>query len=246
MVGSEYLAVPRDDAPVDRPLPLWSRVLRALREAGRLTQEGWAAYLAVSRSTVQRWERGETVPDPDVERAIAVYCRERGLFRALERGPLAGELLNAERLRDMLAESRVALGEERTVTGAIARPATCRLVACSDRDDGRTHVLGRGVTTIGRDADSTVVVAGSHVSRRHAELRWDGAEYVLHDLGSKNGTYLNGRRIARPERLHAGDLIALAGLAGPAWRFDCGEATITLDPDEADQHAGTPLSGDRA
>ena len=50
-------------APPDHPQPLrWSRVLWALREARRVSQEGWAARLAVSRSTVQRWEKREGMP----------------------------------------------------------------------------------------------------------------------------------------------------------------------------------------
>jgi DNA-binding transcriptional regulator YiaG len=115
MTRPEFSDAFRTAAPADRPAPLWGRVLRALREAGGVTQEGWATYLAVSRSTVQRWERGEGVPDPDVERALLAHCRQRGLFRALERGPLVGQAPSEERLQDMLAEARVAL---RLVHGA--------------------------------------------------------------------------------------------------------------------------------
>src|SRR3712207_3497493 len=99
----------RAPARADRSLPLWSRVLRALREAGGLTQEGWATYLEVSRSTVQRWERGEAAPDLAVERVIVALCQERGLFRALDRRALDGEGMSPERLQDLLADARVAL-----------------------------------------------------------------------------------------------------------------------------------------
>jgi DNA-binding transcriptional regulator YiaG len=40
------------------PQPLWSAVLRTLREARAVTQAGWAAQLGVGRRTVQRWEQG--------------------------------------------------------------------------------------------------------------------------------------------------------------------------------------------
>ena len=46
------------------------------------------------------------------------------------------------------------------------------------------------------------------MSRRHAEIRQEGATYWIVDLGSTNGTLLNGKRIER-ERLHDGDTITL-------------------------------------
>ena len=53
----------------------------------------------VSRKTVQRWEGGARAPDPGAETALLRYCREAGLFRAYDRGPLTGLDLTAERLR---------------------------------------------------------------------------------------------------------------------------------------------------
>jgi len=79
-----------------------------------------------------------------------------------------------------------------------ARPA--RLVERSEERGGRSYRLNPAVTTIGRDEENDVV-ASDHVSRRHAEVRWDGARFVLHDLGSKNGTLLGKVRIARTARL---------------------------------------------
>src|SRR5215211_5098078 len=86
--------------------PRWSTVLRALREARGVTLDGWGARLGVSRTTVQRWERGERAPDPGAETAILNFCREAGLFRAYDRGPLAGFNLTAEMLQDLFAEAR--------------------------------------------------------------------------------------------------------------------------------------------
>lgn len=89
------------------PRPHWSDVLRALREARGATQEGWAARLSVGRVTVQRWERGERVPDPGAEAAILAYCRDAGLFRPYDRGSPAGFMLSAELFQDLLAEARI-------------------------------------------------------------------------------------------------------------------------------------------
>jgi transcriptional regulator with GAF, ATPase, and Fis domain len=66
---------------------------------------------------------------------------------------------------------------------------------------------------IGRDAASGLVVEDGRVSKRHARLRWTGAGWLLEDLGSKNGTTLNGAPLspAGPE-LREGDWICLGGL----------------------------------
>ena len=80
----------------------WSTVLRALREARGVTQEGWAARLGVGRRTLQRWERGDVVPDEAAERAITAACREMGLFRTFDRGPLRGLPLTPGWLSDLL------------------------------------------------------------------------------------------------------------------------------------------------
>ena len=85
-------------------------MLHALREAGSVTQDGWAARLGVSRRTVQRWERGEWPPDAGAESGILAYCRDKGLFRRFDRGPLAGLDVTPELLQALLAEARMRVG----------------------------------------------------------------------------------------------------------------------------------------
>jgi pSer/pThr/pTyr-binding forkhead associated (FHA) protein len=65
-------------------------------------------------------------------------------------------------------------------------------------DDGQHHVLARDVVSIGRDRLNDVVLSGDpKVSRTHAELRHQDDQWVLVDLGSRNGTVVNDRRITR-------------------------------------------------
>jgi predicted ATPase len=87
-------------------LPPWAVVLRAVREACGITQGGWGARLGYSTKTVQRWERGETVPDAAAEAALLALLEAEGLLRSYTTGPLHGQTLTAERVRQLLADVR--------------------------------------------------------------------------------------------------------------------------------------------
>jgi DNA-binding XRE family transcriptional regulator len=101
-------ASPRHHAQRPDPSrPAWSDVLRGLREACSVTQDGWAAQIGYGRATVQRWERGEARPGAVATEALVTLCRERGLLRRFERGRLTGLTVTAELLRELLAEARI-------------------------------------------------------------------------------------------------------------------------------------------
>lgn len=72
--------------------------------------------------------------------------------------------------------------------------------------------LGEPVTEIGRWEDNDVVIDDRWVSRYHAQVRREGEQYIVQDLGSKNGTFVNGRRIAAPAILSDGDQIQVTPL----------------------------------
>jgi hypothetical protein len=71
--------------------------------------------------------------------------------------------------------------------------------------DGKRLVVGPAGVTIGRSRQCDVVLNDANVSRQHAEIRPRGGSWVLSDLGSTNGSSLNGRRIEGPEVVKAGD-----------------------------------------
>src|SRR5437879_5714013 len=64
----------------------------------------------------------------------------------------------------------------------------------------------------GRSADCNLLIKDPKVSRRHALIHQQGDECWLIDLGSANGTKVNGRRLCQPCRLHDRDQIEIAGL----------------------------------
>jgi hypothetical protein len=75
--------------------------------------------------------------------------------------------------------------------------------------DGRRLVVGPAGVTIGRSRQCDVVLSDPNVSRRHAEVRPRGGSWVLTDLGSTNGSRVNGRTIEGTEVLKPGDEIEL-------------------------------------
>ena len=77
--------------------------------------------------------------------------------------------------------------------------------------DGRRVRAGEAAVSIGRVAECTITVPDPKVSRQHAEVRRDREGFVLVDLGSTNGTLVNGRPV-REAHLHDGDRIVI----GPA------------------------------
>jgi Protein of unknown function (DUF3662)/FHA domain len=63
--------------------------------------------------------------------------------------------------------------------------------------DGRRHEIGKRRVVLGRSKDADLQVADPNVSRRHAELRQEGATYWLVDLDSTNGVEVRGKRVKR-------------------------------------------------
>jgi hypothetical protein len=74
---------------------------------------------------------------------------------------------------------------------------------------GKRLVVGPGGATLGRSRQSDVTVDDANVSRQHAEVRPRGGSWVLNDLGSTNGSRLNGHRVDGSEVLKPGDEIEL-------------------------------------
>ncbi len=74
--------------------------------------------------------------------------------------------------------------------------------------DGRTYPLQMGSTVIGRGDQANLRLPDVGISRRHARLDYDGNQVVLTDLGSTNGTMVNGQRVSAVA-LNPGDMIQL-------------------------------------
>jgi DNA-binding winged helix-turn-helix (wHTH) protein len=123
----------------------------------------------------------------DLRRAVGDEVREPRLIRTVHRFgyAFAGEV--------------EALGAPHAAAGT-----SCWLV-WRDRD----YPLAEGDNLLGRGEDCLVALPSGKVSRRHARIRVVRGEAVLEDLGSKNGSYVDGRRITAPTPLDDGDEVRL-------------------------------------
>ena len=85
---------------------------------------------------------------------------------------------------------------------------TALLVGVRGPNEGARFLLDRDLITVGRHPDSDIFLDDITVSRRHAEFRRDGQRFWVHDVGSLNGTYVNGRR-ADHQLLATGDEVQI-------------------------------------
>ena len=91
------------------------------------------------------------------------------------------------------------------------RPLRCRISIRTGPYAGRRYVLHQDTTTVGRIAGNDIVIPDGTVSRHHARLVFHGGQWVIEDLKSSNGTFVNGARVAekKPVTLKHGDELRL-------------------------------------
>ncbi|MBI5961536.1 MAG: FHA domain-containing protein [Chloroflexi bacterium] len=95
---------------------------------------------------------------------------------------------------------------------------------------GKTIDLVSFPFTIGRSRDCSYVIDSTEISRLHARCTNDHLNIFLEDMGSTNGTFVNGRRLGAGElhRLRAGDAVSFAQIC--VWIFDDPVTTAQIDP----------------
>ena len=85
------------------------------------------------------------------------------------------------------------------------------LVVYEGEPEGQRWIIDRNRVTIGRGTDCDIVIPERQISRYHAQIERDDDGYLLRDLASKNGTYVNGEEVTGgPYRLKDGDEIQIA------------------------------------
>ncbi len=227
MERPQWLLVPKRVHPLElaaavwraleeQVLPVGDRVLAPNRFRVRLHPGDYAAFEAVRRT---------------LERELAQYVARAAAERSLHLvGPPLVQFVPDERLQPGEHAVEVAFDEPSAPPVTVARPlppvsgmteriapeaqppapppTTAALeVLASDGRVTRTVPLRDGAVTIGRRSDNDIALLDLEVSRRHARIDYIAPHYYISDLGSTNGTRVNGRPIDGRRPLRSGDII---------------------------------------
>ncbi len=76
-------------------------------------------------------------------------------------------------------------------------------------EGGKTYQLRRRMTRLGRSPENDIVIESDRVSRFHSEIVRDASGFVISDLKSRNGVWVNGDKLTKPERLAHGDQLRI-------------------------------------
>lgn len=149
--------------------------------------------VAVSPSDFQTFESYSQALTRELSEAVREHARDEGYWFV---GPVHVELIPDESQGpgQFLVASQMVEAPGGAAVGSLFL------------GDGNRVPLGEDPVTIGRLPDCDVVLSDPNVSRRHAEVRRRGNDFVVIDLGSTNGTRVNGAGV-RERRLNDGDEI---------------------------------------
>jgi hypothetical protein len=140
-------------------------------------------------------------------------------FSEFEASEMPGESTRIEE-SEIIADQSTAILDE--------GPKMPFLFVESGKDKNKEYVLQEGETGVGRGIDNDVILTDVSVSRKHLRVLRDGSNLVLRDLGSGNGTTVNGQRVHQVV-LNEGD------------RIELGETVLVVR--RPDENAGAPMAG---
>lgn len=116
-----------------------------------------------------------------------------------------------------------------------------QLVMRTGPNPGKVFEVSKSEIYIGRDINNDIVINDAEISRKHARLILQAGEYVLEDLGSTNGTYVNGQRLMGPHVMRPGETMLLGENVSLA--FDMGydtDTTVVATPEQAPEFTTPP------
>jgi hypothetical protein len=183
-----------------RPIELGRRLVREMDDQRSVDVKGRRVVpndfkIQLSPRDLASFSDIHDVLQAELVEAAREYAREEGYHFM---GPVRVDLVADEAMRPgrfvVMATLRQAAGG--VGAGSLIMPS------------GQRIPLGDRPVTIGRMSECTVPLNDQNVSRRHAEIRPGRGAYVVNDLGSTNGTMVNGTRIAGEQRLADGDILS--------------------------------------
>ena len=182
-----------------RPIELGRRVVRAMDDQRSVDVKGRRIVpndftIMLSERDLESFEDIRDVLTAELVEAVREYAREEGYHFM---GPVRVELSEDPQQRAGRFEVLAQLRQSKSGAGAGS------LVMPS----GQRISLGDRPVDIGRSSDCAITVSDQNVSRRHAEVRPSARGYAVADLGSTNGTMVNGTRIRDEQGLVDGDIV---------------------------------------
>ena len=163
-----------------------------------------------------------------IEREMANYlqdlARERG-FTLLEHPavdvapdpavPRRGIQVIAEMGASPDGGAKAGIDSTQVISTGGVQPGRARVTAqlvLNTPDGPHAFPLDTNVVTVGRGLNNDLIVEDPRVSRQHAQIRFKSRRYFIGDMGSTNGTYVNGTQITTDQVLHDGDTVSFGGL----------------------------------
>jgi pSer/pThr/pTyr-binding forkhead associated (FHA) protein len=113
--------------------------------------------------------------------------------------------------------------------------AQYQLIMHSGPTPGKIFPMEGDVITIGREAGNGIIINDAEVSRKHTQFVFQGGKYIVTDLGSTNGTFVNGQRLTGQHVLQPGEIISLGEQINLLF-----EAVVSIDPNATMMSAGRP------
>ncbi len=119
-----------------------------------------------------------------------------------------------------------------------------RLIMLEGPQPDKVFILSQELIAFGRDTLNDLVVNDPEVSRQHGRLRYQDGVYTIEDLGSTNGTFVNGVRITGPHTLADGDKVGLGETITLTYKASAAAATETIVAPSSDEFAPLPAVPD--
>lgn len=170
-----------------RPIELGRRLIREMDDNRSVSVRGGTVVpnsfsVALSTSDLDQFEGVQESLARELADAAREHARDEGYAFM---GPVEVRIVGDERLHTgaFQVTGRMAEGDGGAGAGSIVLPS------------GERFSLTESIITVGRHPESNLVLADPNVSRNHAEIRPQGDRFVVVDLGSTNGTRVNGLRV---------------------------------------------------
>ena len=179
--------------------------------------------------------------DRSLSRRHAKIERRGAAFWVADLGSVNKTYLNGARVdapKPIAAGDEIAVGRYRLQLSGVEEAEEDMPVLTLDGPDGqhRFGMVGDSLV-LGRSQDADIHVTANGISRRHLRVRLQGRQFVVEDLGSQNGTTLNGKRITKPVRYKKGDVIGVVDY----------QITLGFLADEEDElEEAAPMAVDRS